>query len=125
MRVSPPDVDQMLTQASRLARRAADERQRKLGQRRHCSIEIGGGNERDCRASECRNGIQRCAEEAARTPERVSGECDVEDLSPAIRQSAIAQRESLRQDEYAIVPTPLHDEMLAATQDAHARAEAR
>src|SRR6185437_13824811 len=108
---SPPDVDQMLTQASRLARRAADEREGKPGQRRHRSIEIGRGNERDRRTSESRNCIQRRAEEAARTPERVPWECNVEDLSPTIRQSAIAQRESLCQNEYAIVPTPLHYQM--------------
>jgi hypothetical protein len=124
-RVSPPDVDQMLAQASRLARRGADEREGKLGQRCHGRGEIGGGNERDYRAGECRDGIQRGAEEAARASDGVSGKGDVEDLSPAVRQSAITQRESLRQDEYAIVPLPLHDEMLAATQDAHARAKAR
>src|SRR6185437_4751131 len=106
--VSPPDIDQMLAQASRLASRGTDQREGKLGQRRHGCVEISGGNECDCRTGEGGHGIQRRAEEAACAAESVSGKRDVEDLSPAVRQPTITECESLRQDEYAIVATPLY-----------------
>ncbi len=88
-RASPADVDQMLTQARRLARRGAHQREGELRQGRQGDLQIRGGYEHDHRASERCDGIQRRAEEAARRPESVSGERDIEDLPPAIGQSAI------------------------------------